>query len=247
MAKQSGLGDQLLIGGVDIGADTSAIGSLATPRATLDSTGITQSANERLFGKGDGTAEFTTYFNDAAGGTFEKLKALPTSNQVITYLRGQGIGSAALCMVGLQLNHDGTRGDEGDFTFQVAVNSTGGFGVDWCDQLTTGKQTFASAANGTGYDTAASVSFGFQAYAQVISLGSGTPTLKIQDSADNATFADLADGSFGVVTAGSAARIQSSSATATVRRYLRVATTGTFTNLVCVVAINKNQALRSIT
>ena len=60
MAKQSGLGDQLFVAGYDIGGDINSIGTLATPRETLPSTGITVSAMERMFGKRDGLAEFTS-------------------------------------------------------------------------------------------------------------------------------------------------------------------------------------------
>jgi len=56
----------------------------------------------------------------------------------------------------------------------------------------------------------------------------------------------VTSGAFTNVTAATTERIQSSSDTGTVRRYVRVATSGVFTNLVFAVAINKNEALRAI-
>lgn len=245
MAKQSGLGDQLFISGVDIGGDVSAIGSLSTPRETLPATAITQSAQARLFGKRDGMAEFTVYFNPAVGETHDALSALPTTDVHLMYLRGQGIDSEAVGLVGKQIDYAGTRGDDGSLMFAVSAQANA-FGIDWADQLTTGKETHASAANNTAIDTLASAAFGFQAYLQVFSIGSGTASIDIEDSADNVSFAAVTDGAFTDVTASTFERIQSSSATATVRRYVRVATSGVFTNLVFAVIINKNAGTRAI-
>ena len=41
MSKQTGLGDQLYIGGYDIGSDIQGIGSLSTPRASSRRTSTT--------------------------------------------------------------------------------------------------------------------------------------------------------------------------------------------------------------
>lgn len=248
MAKQSGLGDQLFIGGFDIGADVSAIGSLSTPRETLPSTGITKYANERLFGKRDGMAEFTTYFNKATGQQHLALRGLPRTDVQVMYLRGTTLGDESFSMVGKQLNYDPTRGDDGSLTFGVSV-SANAYGADWGRQLTAGKRTDTVATNGSSIDTLASASFGFQAYLQVFSVAGTSVTVTLEDSADNATFAPITGGAFTAVTvagAPTAQRIQSSSDTATVRRYIRAVTSGTFSSAVFAVSITKNDALRAI-
>lgn len=250
MAKQSGLGDQLFIGGVDIGADISAIGNISTPRETLPATAITQSAMARMYGKRDGQMEVTTYFNDASGEIHATLKALPRTDTQLMYLRGTTLGNASIGLVGKQLNYDPSRGDDGSLTFGVSAVANA-FGLDWCKQMTAGKVTHASAGNGSIVDFGTGTkAFGFQAYLQVFSLGSGTATVKLQESADDDgdpdTFADVSGGGFTAVTAAGAERIQSVSATLSVERYLRVVTTGTFTNLVFAVSVNRNDALRAI-
>lgn len=245
MAKQTGLGDQLFINGYDVGADINSITSASTPRDTLPSTGITKSANERLFGKRDGSAEFVSYFNDATDQVHAALKGLPRTDVQVMYLRGAGIGSEAFCINGKQIDYNPQRGDDGSLLFTTSVQGNA-YGADWSDQLTAGKATHASAASTTSLDTLASVAFGWQAYLQVFSVGSGTATITIEDSADNAAFATLSGGVFTNATARTFERLQSSSDTATVRRYLRVTTSGVFTNLVFAVAINKNQAARAI-
>lgn len=245
MSKQTGLGDQLFIGGFDVGGDISAIGSLSTPRTALPATGITRSANERLYGTADAQGEFTSYWNVATEQVFDALSTLPTTDVHVMYLRGAALGGPAFCTVAKQIGYDPTRADDGSLTVNTAVMGSA-YAGDWGRQLTAGKETDASAGSNTSIDTGASASFGFQAYLQVFSIGSGTADIKIEDSADNSSWADLADGAFTSVTARTAQRIASSSETATVRRYLRVTTSNTFTDLVFAVVINKNLGTRTV-
>ena len=249
MAKQSGLGDQLFLGGYDVGADINSIGSLSTPRQTLPATGITQSANARMFGKRDAAAEFVSYFNDATDQVFDALKGLPRTDVHLMYLRGTTRGNQAFAMVGKQLNYDPTRGDDGSLLFGTSIQSDE-FGADWSKQLTAGKQTDASATNSAGVDFGTgSKAFGFQAYLQVFSVGSGTAAIKLQESSDNGVgdpWTDVTGGAFTAATGRATERIQSASDTLTVERYLRVVTSGVFTDLVFAVAVNRNDALRAI-
>ena len=248
MAKQTGLGDQLFIGGFDIGADISAIGSLSTPRETLPSTGITKSANERLFGKRDAMAEFTSYFNKASGQQHLALRGLPRTDVHLMYLRGTAIGDESYSMVGKQVNYDPARGDDGSLTFGISVQANA-FGADWGTQLTAGKRTDTVATNGASIDTLASAAFGFQAYLHVFSVAGTSVTVTLEDSADNVSFLPISGGAFTAVTvaaAPTAQRIQSSSDTATVRRYIRAVTSGTFSSAVFAVSVTKNDALRAI-
>ncbi|MGB0890550.1 MAG: hypothetical protein ACPGWS_09725, partial [Solirubrobacterales bacterium] len=66
------------------------------------------------------------------------------------------------------------------------------------------------------------------------SIGTGTPTFILQDSANDSTFATLI--SFGAQAVQTAAR---STVTGTVERYVRATTTGTFTNAQFVMGIRR--------
>ena len=249
MAKQSGLGDQLFIGGYDLGADIQQISSLSTSRETLPATGITQSANARIFGKRDAQAEFNAYFNPAANQAHSRLKLLPTADTHIMYLRGTTLGNEGLGMIGKQIDYSGSRGDDGSLMFGVQVSSNG-YGADWGRQLTAGKRSDATATNGSSVDLlTGSLSFGFQAYLQVFSFTGTSVTIKIQESSDNGggdAFADITGGAFTTVTGITSERIQSSSATQTVERYVRVVTTGTFSQCTFAVLFTRNDALRTL-
>ncbi len=92
------------------------------------------------------------------------------------------------------------------------------------------------------FDTGASLSFGAQAYLQVISFTGTDATVKIQDSADNTTFADVTSLAFTQTTGAHTTQRISIGNTATVRRYVTatLTTVGGFTALGFAVVLNKN-------
>jgi len=109
----------------------------------------------------------------------------------------------------------------------------------------TGASTFTIPVNVTtggtgGTMTKTSTNFGASAYLHVFSFTGTSITVKVQDSADNSTFADLL--TFTAATAAGAERIQSSSATGIVRRYVRAISTGTFNPCTFSVAFTRHLA-----
>lgn len=227
MAKTSGLGDNLYIAGYDMSGDTNSVNLHGGPAAE-DVTGIDKSGFERIGGLRMGTIDWVSYFNTAANQAHARYKALSTSDQIISYYRGTALGGDCASMTGLQLNYDGTRATDGQLRFALAAQSDG-YGLEWGVSGTAGKRTDTAATNGTGVDLGAawSASFGAQFYLQVFAFTGTSCTVKIQDSADNVTFADVTGAAFTAATSITSQRIATAS-NATIRRYLRVATTGTF-------------------
>lgn len=241
MAKSSGLGDNFYIAGYDVSGDINNVALSGGP-ATLDVTGIDKSAHERIGGLRTGSMSWKAFFNPTVGATHDKLAALPTADVHCMYMRGTTLGSPAACQVSKQINYDGTRADSGEFTFAVEAQCNG-FGLEWGQQLTAGKRTDTAATLGTSIDTTASAAFGAQAYLQVFAPFTGTDaTVKVQDSADNVTFADVTGLTFTQVTAGPTSERLATASGATVRRYLRVSTvtTGGFSSLTFAVVVVKN-------
>lgn len=232
MAKQSGLGDRFYIGGVDASGDIQAVDNISGNQAVIDTTDITQSANSRLCGVRDGQMSFTTFFDTAL--VHPLLSALPAGDVHFMYCRGVGIGVPAASMVAKQLDYNGTRSATGEFTFKVEADANGD-GLEWGVQLTAGMITIATAGNQTAVDGGAADAFGLQAYLQVAAFTGTDATVKLQDSTDNVTFADITGAAFAQITAASAPQAQriAIANTATVRRYVRAAvvTTGGFTVL----------------
>ncbi len=242
MAKQSGLGDNLYVSGFDLSGDVGSLSKIGGGPALLDITAINSSAYERIGGLRDGSIEFNAFFNDSAGQAHKTLSALPYTDVLLAYFRGAALGNQAAFLTAKQIDYAVTRGNDGALTVQVAAQSNG-FGIEWGVQLTAGKRTDSTATSpGTGVDTTTvSTAFGLQAQLQVFSFTGTSVTVKIQDSADNASFADVAGLTFTAATGRTSERI-ATSATQTIRRYLRVVTTGTFSNAVFSVVANRNEA-----
>jgi hypothetical protein len=247
------LGQRLYVGGYDISGDITELGNVASPVATLDTTGIDKSAHERIQGQKDGTLEVTAWFNPENVSTIQEhavYSTLPRTDVLNTFVASPvAIGAETYCLVGKQVNYDPKRAQDGTFTFGVSAQANG-YGGEWGKLLTAGKRTDTTATAGTSYDqTAVSTSFGWQAYLQVFAFAGTDVTVKIQDSADNSSFADLTGAAFAAVTSTTpgAQRLQSASATATVRRYVKVTTTTSagFTNLVFAVVFVRNLSANS--
>ena len=239
MAKRTGLGSRFFVGGYDLSGDTNALSKIGGGSALIDVSAINGAAFERLGGKRDGSIDFTVVFNDSAGASHAVLSALPTTDVTAIYASAATVGAPGSAVVGKQDNYPLANATDGALTAAVSVMSSNGAGVHHGQMLTAGLRTESTATNGASIDTGASVSFGATLFLVCTALGSGTPTIKLQDSADDSTFADVTGATFGTVAALDNEMVQTSS-TQAVRRYIRIATTGTFAGLSFAVLINKH-------
>ena len=231
MAKKSGLGQQIFVHGYDLSGDVATIDNAGSPRNLLDITAINASATERLVGLSDGNISFSSWFNDSTEQEHDALSGLVTTDRIVTWAFGATRGDVAACLVAKQLNYDGSRGTDGSLSFSVDTQADG-ISLDWCNTLTTGKETHSSAGSSTSRDDGAGTTAGMVAYLEITDCDSGTPTVTIQESSDNgssdAWVNVLSFSAVGYASAPTAERVTSSG---TVERYLRITTTGTFSNL----------------
>jgi hypothetical protein len=228
MAKKSGLGQQIFVNGYDLSGDVAAIDSAGSPRNLLDITALNASATERLVGLSDGNIGVSSWFNDSTEQEHAAYKGLPTTDQIVTWAFGGTRGDVAACLVGKQINYDGSRGTDGSLSFTIDTQAASGVPLEWGNTLTTGKETHASATTSTSRDDGATTGYGLVGILSVADVDSGTVTVSIQQSADNVTFADLL--SFVAVSAAAAPTAQRLPLAGAILRYLRVSTTGTFSN-----------------
>lgn len=232
MAKQSGLGDRLLISGYDLSGDIGSLGRIGGGPAALEVTGIDKFAPERIGGVRDGAIEFSSWFNPATDRAHPRLSALPTSDVIVTYLRGSTLGGPGAAMVAKQANYDGSRGNDGSFSFAVQALAND-YGLEWGTQLTAGVRADEEATDGASVDLGAAGSYGLQAYLHVTAFTGTDATITLQESSDDGdsdSWADVTGGEFATVTGITSERIATASNQA-VERYLRVVTTGTFSAL----------------
>lgn len=244
MAKQTGLGDNLYVDGIDISGDIQSLNNVSGGPMLLDVTGIDKSGYERLGGLRNGNLDAVCFFNKATSRAHPTLKTLPTTDRILTYARGTSLGSPAAAMVAKQIGYDPTRAADGSFTFAVNAQSNG-YGIEWGEQLTAGKRTDTAATNGTGVDYGATIgttAFGLQMYVHLFSFTGTSVTIKVQESSDNGggdAFADVTGATTGALTTVQALRVATGAAVS-VERYLRVVTTGTFSSAIFSVTVVKN-------
>lgn len=240
MAKTAGMGDRLLVAGNDLSGDINSINKISGSNSPLPATDITQFGVARFGGRRDGAIDFTAYFDPAVA--HPVLSTLPQTDTLLTYAHGFALGAPCASLQAKQVNYDGSRPADGSFL--LAVSGVGNaFGLEWGITASAGKQTDTTGTNGTGVDqTTVSTAFGWQAYLHVAAVVGTSAVITLQDSADNITFANLLNGAFASVLVAGAPSFQrlQGGATDTVRRYIRVVSSGTFSSTTFFVQFVRN-------
>lgn len=239
--KSAGMGDQWFFSGYDLGADTNSFSAINGGQATLPATAITDSAEARFGGERDGSITPIAYWNPDANQSHAVYSPLPTTDVVCSYLHGTSIGGWSSNMLAKEVDYQGARGQDGSFLLTVPCQANG-YGMQWAQQATAGKRTDAAATAAGAVSpldqlTATPGAFGGVMWVHLFSLASGSVTIKLQESSDNGAdaYADVVGATTGVQAAAPyAARIATGSIN--VERYIKVVTTGTFTNAVFAVS-----------
>lgn len=243
MAKKVGFPQQFFVHGFDLSGDVGSLSNVNSPVALLPATGINKSAVERLQGHADGGMAFNSWFNDAAGQEHVALKGLLTTDRILLWILGGVIGDVAAALVAKQMDYSLDRGADGALALSIATLGASGVALEWMDMLTAGKITHASATNGASLDNTASTANGLAAVLEVSALATGVMTVVVQESSDDGVGDPFAaKATFTALAAAGAPGAERITATGTVERYLRVATTGAFTNGDFAVAVRRGTA-----
>lgn len=252
MAKQTGLGDNFYVAGRNFSNATNSLQRIASPRGSLEMTGVDKSAFERKLTFKDGAIDWTSYFDPetvAGGGdyngTHSYYSTLPRTDVHVMYARGTTIGNSSAAVIAKQIDYSPNRTNDGGLLFTIASQANG-YGLEWGRLVTAGVRTDTGATNGTAVDFLAETAFGLQAYLQVFSFTGTDATIKLQESSDNGAdaYADVTGGGFTEVTGAPGVERIQTARDLTVERYLRVATvtTGGFSELSFAVMVVKNTA-----
>ena len=235
--KLTALGSNCYIGSNDVSGDVGALTGVESSLGTFDVTALDASAMERIAGRVDGKMGFAAFFNDDAGQSHATFSALPTTDILATVVIGTpALDSPAASMLAKQIRYGLNVGNDGSLGASIDLQANA-YGLEWGEMLTTGKQSFGTGTvNGTAIDLGAvSTLFGAAAYLHVFSVASGTAVFKVQDSADNLSFADVSGLTFTGATGATVQRLQTG-LTATIRRYVRIQGSGT--HGAAVIAVN---------
>ena len=249
MSKVSGIGERLFINQYDLSGDVGALGTIQSARNQQDVTVLQDVAIERLGLLYDGHLAYTAFFDTADGlsapfikGAHPILSPMPQS-ALYTWCTGTVAGAPTASLVANASDYSLTRGADGSLVTTPTADANG-FGLQWGTLLTAGAQAFASAEVGTAVDDYVSLFptlpapslFGLAAYLHVLSVGSGTAVVHIQDSAAGVSYADVTGAVFTGAAGPTSQRIVTGP-TQAVNKWLRLNVTGTFTNLVCAVSV----------
>jgi len=236
MTKQTGLGDCLLVGGVDLSGDTTSIDKVGGGPSAIECTGIDKSGMERLGGLVDGGIDWTSWWNPT--GAHPVLSELPDTSAVVAYSRGLGLGLPGAAILAKRVTYDPKRANDGALTMSVTSQCADGYPLSWGTQATPGIRTDITGGNGVALDNGASSNNGLIAHLSVLGVTGTSVTVKLQDSPDNAAWTDVTGGGFAAATGAGGQRIETATGL-TVERYLRVVTSGTFTEAVVHVIVER--------
>ena len=237
MAKVSGLNVRCFVMGRDISGDANALDGMGYTQETLDVTPLNTLAMKRITGRSDGSLSINCYFDagtNLSHSTFTSNSGkLPTANQIITAPLGSAVGSDFAGLIAKESDYNVSSGTGSAITANASFSATAGVGGEFGEMLTAFDDTHSSATDGTAIDNTSSTSDGGAGYAHFLSLSSGSVVIKIQESADNVTFTDLI--TFSTVGTSDVPTAERLEMTGSVARYIRVQSSGTFTNAVIAV------------
>lgn len=243
MAKETGLGDNLIVDGVNLSGDIGSLSRINSLRGTTEVTGINKSAFERLYTHKDGGMDFLAWFNPT--GAHPELSTLPRGDRIVSYLRGVGSGLPSASMVAKQINYDPSRPADGSLSITVVAESNQ-WGMDWGRQLTDGVITQSAAGSTVAIDDSATTNFGLQAFLHVLAFTGTDVTIALEHSTDDGAtdpYVAIPGGTFAEVTTSPQSQRLQTSRTEAIENFVRVTTTttGGFTNLEFIVVFTRNE------
>ena len=235
MAKESGLNVRLYVEGKDMSGSANALDGAGYSQAMLETTPLNTSAATRITGLADGTLSVNGYFDTSDDAPWaEDSGKLPSSDAVVLVALSSAVGDPSV----------GMNAKEGEFNvsrssgsaISIASSFSGnGMGGEFGEMLTAHDDTHSSAGSGTVVDSGASSSSGGAGYVQVISLGSGSVVVNLQESTSSGgSYSNFM--TFSTVAAAAAPSAERVTMEGTVQRYIKVVTTGTFSNAKIAVA-----------
>lgn len=235
MAKTGSLNVRWYVEGYDLSGDANSLSGVGYSNTLLEVPTLDSPAMKRVLGPVAGNVTMDAWFDSAAGNVHAVMTSdsgeVPTTDQEVLIPLNSAVGDPSMHFVGKIADYTVNSGSESDaMSVNCSYETTGGYALFFGDMLTSHQDTHSSASDGTAVDNSASSANGGNSILQVFSLASGTATVKVQHSTNNSTWADLI-----TFTAATGVTSEIKEVSGTVNRYLRVNSSGTFSNLVLAV------------
>jgi hypothetical protein len=237
MAKVNGLNVRLYVEGYDLSGDANALSGMGYTSELLDVTTLDVSARKRIVGIVDGEIGVEAWFDNASSRQHAVWTSnsgkLPTADQHVLVPMGASVGDAAVGLVSKEGTYSVTN-SPGSALAASATFTANGSGPEFGQMLTAHDDTHSSAGSGTVVDSGAATTNGGAGYLQVFSVASGSVTVNLQEATSSGgSYANFM--TFSTVAAAAAPTSERLTMSGNVARYLKVTTTGTFSNAVIAV------------
>ena len=233
MAKVNGLNVRLYVEGYDLSGDANALSGLGYTNELLDVTTLDVSAKKRIVGIADAEVSVDAFFDPASSRSHAVWTSnsgkQPTADQEVLVPMGTAVGDPCVGLVSKQGTYTTTRSPGSAISANATYTTSDGAGLEFGTMLTAHDDTHSSAGSGTVLDGGAATSNGGAGYLQIFSLASGSVTVSVQESTSSGgSYTNIVN--FSTVAAAAAPTSERLVMTGTVARYLKVTTTGTFSN-----------------
>ena len=233
MAKVNGLNVRLYVEGYDLSGDANALSGLGYTSELLDVTTLDVEAKKRIVGIADAEVSVDAFFDPASNLSHAVWTSnsgkQPTADQDVLVPMGSAVGDPCVGLVSKQGTMTTTRSPGSAISASATYTTSDGSGLEFGTMLTAHDDTHSSAGSGSVMDGGAATSNGGAGYLHLFSLASGSVTVKIQECAtSDGSYTDLV--TFSTVAAAAAPTSERLTMSGTVARYLKVTTTGTFSN-----------------
>ena len=191
MAKKSGLAQEFYIDGFDMSGDIGSIGTMSARMSPLEVPVLNKSGMVRIGGIKDGEISFNAWFNDASEASHDAVKGLPTADSIVLAVFGGAVDDAAFGLVSKRTGYEQVRRADGSLELTITCLATGGLSLEDMVMLSPGLVTHSSAGSNSSKNDGASTADGLAAILQIVDIDSGTPTVVIEDSPNDSTWATL--------------------------------------------------------
>jgi hypothetical protein len=223
----------LFIDAFDVSGDAGQVERCVVRRTPQPATRAGAAGVERIAGRASGALTFRPRFHDDADGVHAALAGLPVRDVGLALALGHTAGAPAAWGRAAQVDYNWTRTADGRLEGDVTALATRGVPFVW-GRLLQPPVTHAAATAGPSIDDGVASADGLTAQLHLFAIDSGAATIEIQHSADGASWSAL--GAFPAASSPVSERI---AVAGTVQRYLRVASTGTFSNAAFAVVVRR--------
>lgn len=216
--------------------------SVPTTRDVAETTTFGKASKTYIPGLSDGTISLSGNYDGTAAAVDAVMQAAlaAAGGQIISVgLAGLVLGAVVKMLKALETSYEvsGGIGDAVKVSAEAQASGGLGYGVD------SGVSLHALSAdttptNGASVNNGAATTTGWVAHFHATVFSGTNFTAKIQDSADNAAWADLSGATFTQITAIGKERLEGA-AGATVRQYTRYVSAGTYTSVTHHVALSR--------